>query len=297
MQAQGKGESASDADTLPDSGLVPLDLVDEVFIGTSGFKYNSWKSTFYPEYDVNEHAYYAKHFGALELNNTFYGPPKPYVINSWFNRWAARRGALVVKAERLFTHGKALNIDGEFRQAWEARKALYLGLGPCLGAILWQFSGGFRATCENLRRITDLLPLLPPHVDHAFEMRHDSWFDEDARQDLLKKKKRRTEGPDPLAERGAVLRAFEHCPHANLVQGKRFRYVRFHGSKGKYKGLYGKKDMQDWATTIRKWAEAGQKVYAFFNNTDPPYEETLPSAVLDAFYLAEALRDMQKPTA
>ncbi|KAG5180778.1 hypothetical protein JKP88DRAFT_279250 [Tribonema minus] len=287
-------------------------------------KYASWKGAFYPKGTKDEHEYYAQHFGAVELNTTFYAPPQPDTVASWRSLWTPRHGTLVVKAERFFTHRKKLNIDDCFRDGWEKRKARYLQLGTCLGAVLWQFPSLFQATRVNLQRIADLLPLLPPEVDHAFEMRHESWFDEDARQELLKKKKPRTEGGDPLAERGAVLRAFEHCPHANMVQmhsarrsfkqlsggmhpsaedydvvseGKRFRYVRFHGSRGYAFGLYGQKEMQDWATTIRKWAEAGQKVYVFFNNTDPPYEETLPSAVLDAFYLAAALRITEKPAA
>jgi len=47
-------------------------------IGTSGFAYDAWKGSFYPEKlkSADMLAYYAGRFPTVEINNTFYRLPK-----------------------------------------------------------------------------------------------------------------------------------------------------------------------------------------------------------------------------
>ena len=64
----------------------------KIRVGTSGYSYKEWKGTFYPEQLPAKDmlSYYAEHFQAVELNNTFHRTPQPNVIESWKTRSALR---------------------------------------------------------------------------------------------------------------------------------------------------------------------------------------------------------------
>jgi uncharacterized protein YecE (DUF72 family) len=45
-----------------------------------------------------------------------------------------------------------------------------------------------------------------------------------------------------------------------------FVYLRFHGKTNLYSSCYTKKELNEWAGKIKKWATQGLDVYAYFNN-------------------------------
>jgi uncharacterized protein YecE (DUF72 family) len=45
-----------------------------------------------------------------------------------------------------------------------------------------------------------------------------------------------------------------------------FRYVRFHGTTGKYQGNYDNRILQDWAERIKAWARDLSNIFVYFNN-------------------------------
>ena len=82
-------------------------------IGTSGWNYDHWKGTFYPEDWPKKRwlEYYITCFDTVELNATFYRLPKEKTFSNWNERtpghfqWA-------VKASRYITmHGFAFNVN------------------------------------------------------------------------------------------------------------------------------------------------------------------------------------------
>jgi uncharacterized protein YecE (DUF72 family) len=58
---------------------------DLVKLGTIGFGYRDWDSMFYPSgLPTREYLkFYNRHFNALEIDTTFYGPPKPETVSRW----------------------------------------------------------------------------------------------------------------------------------------------------------------------------------------------------------------------
>jgi len=46
----------------------------------------------------------------------------------------------------------------------------------------------------------------------------------------------------------------------------RTAYVRFHGTKGKYRGRYSNEQMVDWAEWLKGQHSQGRSAWAYFNN-------------------------------
>src|SRR5437667_12463235 len=77
----------------------------QLFAGTSGFAYASWKPDFYPPKlpakDFLKH--YAAHLNAVEINYTFRQLPKPTTLENWIQ--ATPEGfKFALKAHMRITH-------------------------------------------------------------------------------------------------------------------------------------------------------------------------------------------------
>ena len=81
-----------------------------LYVGTSGYSYKEWKGRFYPETIAPKDmlSYYASHFHAVELNNTFYRMPQPSMIESW-KAQVPEQFRFSVKAPQSITHFRRLN--------------------------------------------------------------------------------------------------------------------------------------------------------------------------------------------
>lgn len=146
----------------------------ELRAGTSGFSYDEWKGVFYPEkLPAKERlAFYATRLSTVEINNTFYGSPKPSVVEGW--RAQVSGGfRFVVKASQRLTHVKRLK---DCAADLEHALGLYRGLGERLGPVLFQLPPNFK---KDLARLEGFLALVPPEVRAALEFRSDTWFTDD----------------------------------------------------------------------------------------------------------------------
>ena len=77
----------------------------DAYCGTSGYAYDAWSGSFYPEdLPADERvALYATRLGAVAINNTFYRSPRRDQVE----RWAAAvpdSFRLVIKANQRITH-------------------------------------------------------------------------------------------------------------------------------------------------------------------------------------------------
>jgi uncharacterized protein YecE (DUF72 family) len=145
-----------------------------LYTGTSGFAYKEWKGTFYPEDlpDSGMLSYYADHFHACEINNTFYRMPSEKVLQDW----AAQVPAdfqFVLKASRQITHNKRLK---EVADPFAYLLQVSANLGPKRGPFLVQLPPNLKKDAERLK---SFLALVPDHVRVALEFRHESWHDEE----------------------------------------------------------------------------------------------------------------------
>jgi uncharacterized protein YecE (DUF72 family) len=142
-----------------------------VLVGTSGYNYEAWRGSFYPE-DLSSKrmlAYYAERFPTVEINYSFYRKPTAKILQGWATQ-VPERFRFTLKAWQRITHQKRLREPAELLAAFNdvART-----LGPRLGTILYQLPPNLKADGPLLR---DFLALLPRDLKVAFEFRHQSWF-------------------------------------------------------------------------------------------------------------------------
>jgi uncharacterized protein YecE (DUF72 family) len=147
--------------------------------GTSGFSYDEWRGSFYPEnLPAREMLrFYAEHLRAVEINNTFYRLPSEKVLRQWSEQ-VAPGFTFVLKASQRITHQKRLRDAGEPLSYLLTTSAV---LGAGLGAFLFQLPPNLKKDAQRLR---DFLTLLPDGVRAAFEFRHGSWFDDEIYAEL-----------------------------------------------------------------------------------------------------------------
>ncbi len=139
-------------------------------VGTSGYGYKEWKGKFYPARIPPKEmiSFYAKHFDAVEINNTFYRMPSHELLETWAGQ-VPPSFVFALKAPRVITHIRRLTHAEQETERLSGASAV---MGEKLGAILFQLPESFMEDIERLRAFLDLLP---PDTA-AFEFRHASWF-------------------------------------------------------------------------------------------------------------------------
>ena len=154
-----------------------------LYTGTSGFAYKEWKGSFYPEDLKNDQMlpFYASHFKACEINNSFYRMPAEKTLVQWTTQ-VPPEFRFVLKASQQITHFKRLKEEAREPLEYFAKVAQSLGahLGPCL----FQLPPNMKC---DVPRLEAFLDFMPADIRAAFEFRHTSWFD-DAVFDVLRRK-------------------------------------------------------------------------------------------------------------
>lgn len=216
------------------------------FCGTSGYQYDHWRGSFYPD-DLPRgrwFGYYAGIFGCVEINNTFYGLPSVGTFRNWREE-APSDFLYALKFSRYGTHMKYLKDPAETIGAFleGARE-----LGPHLGPILVQLPPRWKPDPE---RLDAFLGEAPETFRWVLEFRNPLWLREDIFQ--------------ILADHGAAL-----CIHDLLEDHPRelttsWTYLRFHGPE-EYAGSYPSQVLQGEAGWITARLGEGRDVYVFFNN-------------------------------
>lgn len=143
-------------------------------VGTSGWSYDAWKGSFYPEAISSGAmlAYYAERLGAVEVNNSFYRMPKRTVLEGWAAQ-VPDDFRFVIKASRRITHQAKLGPDA--REPLEYLVGNLEALGPRLGALFVQTPPWLKADDALLEGFLDMLP---EGLRVAFEFRSRSWFED-----------------------------------------------------------------------------------------------------------------------
>ncbi len=223
------------------------------FIGTSGWRYDHWIGTAYPEGtrpdDFLHH--YAGFLRTVEVNSTFYGLPSQKSIEAWL---AATPPDFVfaVKASRYLTHMKKLK-DPE--AGLHRFLAAIRPFGKKLGPVLFQLPPRWR---RNAERLDAFLDALPPIHRYAFEFRDPSWHGSEVAA-LLKR-------------HNAAFCIFELAgKQSPLLTTADFAYIRLHGPGGAYQGCYDDSLLAGWAGRVGDLREQGLDVYCYFDNDEAGY--------------------------
>jgi len=147
----------------------------QVYIGTSGWAYTTWKPDFYPAKlpakKLLEH--YATELNAVEVNYTFRANPRASTLDGWIAA-TPPEFRFAAKANQRLTHIQRLKSTQEEVQ-WFFEALRPLADVHRLGPILFQLPPNFKADCKVL---ANFLKLLPRGQLYAFEYRHPSWFEE-----------------------------------------------------------------------------------------------------------------------
>jgi uncharacterized protein YecE (DUF72 family) len=222
-------------------------------IGTSGWSYDHWLGTFYPQgtRPQDRLAVYAARFDSVEINRTFYKLPAPATMAAW-RAQAPPDFVFAAKASRYLTHRKKLKDPEEpIGRLLGCVEALAAKLGP----VLFQLPPRWRADPDRLERF---LAQLPDKHRYALEFRDPSWHDD--RILAL------------LAKRGAAFCIVDLAGKRSPVEVTAgFVYIRLHGPGGPYQGSYDGRTLSGWARRILGWSEAGRDVYCYFDNDEKAY--------------------------
>ena len=157
-----------------------------LFVGTSGWAYPTWKPGFYPA-DLPARSFlhfYASHLTSVEVNYTFRTLPTPAQLQGWLD--ATPPGFLFsFKAPQRITHFQRLRESGAALTEFIAALTPAQAAGK-LGPLLFQLPPNFVADNDRLDTFLHLPAFIQnPHLQIAFEFRNTSWFTE-ATYDILR---------------------------------------------------------------------------------------------------------------
>jgi uncharacterized protein YecE (DUF72 family) len=257
-------------------------VVGIVRVGISGWRYPAWRGDFYPQGlpQRRELEYAASQLTSIEVNGSFYSLQRPSSYAAWrAEATAAREGfVFAVKGPRFVTHMKRLkDVDVPLANFFASG---VLALGPALGPVLWQLPENLRFDAEVL---DDFLGRLPRTTTEAAALagRHDDKVPEDraltvAEDDRPLRYALEFRSPtfaDPEAY--TVLRAHGIATVYADTAGRwpkvdedtaSYRYVRLHGDRELYASGYTDRALDQWAERCRRWVEAGQDAFCYFDN-------------------------------
>jgi uncharacterized protein YecE (DUF72 family) len=237
----------------------------QLYVGTSGWAYPSWKPDFYPAKLAQAKflSYYATRLNTVEVNFTFRQLVKETTIQKWISETPAafRFGT---KAHQVITHIKRLKNTADFIPRFLATIQPLAQAGK-LGPVLFQLPPNMKS---DLAVLEEFLAALPRAVPAAFEFRHDSWFNDEVFQ-LLKKH-----------HRALCVAETEERTTPDEVTAE-FAYYRYR------KPSYTAEERQAMTTRLREHLGAGRDVYAYFKHEETPE---------GAMYAVEILKEVAGST-
>jgi uncharacterized protein YecE (DUF72 family) len=235
----------------------------QLYTGTSGWAYPSWKPGFYPAKLAQAKflQYYATQLNAVEVNFTFRQLLKETTAQKWIEATPAGF-RLSIKAHQVITHIKRLKKTEEFIPRFLSTIEP-IARAEKLGPLLFQLPPNMKADATLLE---DFLTILPRAVPSAFEFRNASWFTDEI-FDLLKK-----------GNRALCVAETEERTTPDIVTAD-FCYYRYR--KPSYTG----DERRAMVERIREHLGQGRNVFAYFK-----HEETPEGAI----YAVEVLKEVNQ---
>jgi uncharacterized protein YecE (DUF72 family) len=241
-------------------------------VGPAGWNYKDWDGIVYPPGKSQDAlAFLADYFDTIEINSSFYSPPRPKDSASWARRVRNNpRFRFTAKAWQRVSHeSRGADESGLAKDCDEIRSSMApLAEAGVLGAILIQFPWRFRCMPENQSYLDTLFRHLRD-FPMALEIRHSSW-DREPFYGFLR-------------ERGVAFCSVDQPVIGNSIKPgsrttARLGYFRLHGRNyanwfkedagrdARYDYLYSKSEIRELSDQIRKVQQSTEETYAVTNN-------------------------------
>lgn len=233
----------------------------QVFVGTSGWAYPSWKPDFYPQKLAQKKFlnFYATQLNAVEVNFTF----RQLVKESTLQNWLAETPAhfrFTVKAHQVITHIKRLKGTEDFVPRFLSTIEPLASAGK-IGPVLFQLPPNLKVDLELLQ---GFLETLPKRLQSSFEFRHASWFSEE------------TYGILRGHNVALCVAESEERDTPDVVTAD-FAYYRYR------KPNYTPEERQAMVSRLREHQAAGRDVFAYFKHEETPEGAIYAREVLKSF--------------
>jgi uncharacterized protein YecE (DUF72 family) len=216
-------------------------------------------------------AFLADYFDTVEINSSFYSPPRPADAASWARRVTNNpRFRFTAKAWQHLTHEikekDAAKLAADCEQV--RRSMTPLAQAGVLAALLIQFPWSFRCNEENLEHLAFLFKQLAD-FPLVVEVRHGSW-DKDGVYDFL----RENRAGFCNVDQPVIGDSMKPGGHVTARVG----YLRLHGrnyenwfkeevgGEARYDYLYTRKEIGEMTRLIRTIKQQAEETYVITNN-------------------------------
>lgn len=227
-----------------------------VFLGTQGWSYPDWIGVFYPPHSKQQDylPFYSQIFDTVELDTTFYHPPKPSIVRSWAKH-TPEGFRFAAKVPQRITHEAKLSRMGE--HITEFVRALD-PLGEKRGPLLVQMPAEFERDAGNEGVLDRFLAACPAEARIAVEFRHASWQC-DPVYDLLRRRKA-----------AFAWTEWRRLPRSTAVTGD-FLYLRWLGNRRDIEHythvqIDRATSFDAWERDLKRVLPEVREVYGYFNN-------------------------------
>lgn len=220
----------------------------QLYAGTSGWAYPSWKPDFYPAKLAQAKflEYYATKLNAVEVNFTFRQLLKDTTAQKWIEATPAGF-RLSIKAHQVITHIKRLKGVEDFIPRFLGTIEA-IARAEKLGPLLFQLPPNMKVDATLLQ---EFLTVLPRAVASAFEFRHASWFTDEIFA-ILKN-----------GNRALCIAETEERTTPDVVTAD-FCYYRYR------KPTYTPEERRAMVDRIREHLGQGRNVFAYFKHEETP---------------------------
>jgi uncharacterized protein YecE (DUF72 family) len=265
----------------------------DILVGPAGWSYADWRGRVYPERAGTKFdtlALVAKYFDVVEINSSFYYPPRPESARAWLERAAHNPNFIfTAKLHKVFTHKRE-------RLTSEDERTFREGIDPLreagkLGALLIQFPWSFKNDQEARMYLTQLVGWFKDYP-LVVELRHESWNQPRVLQ--------------TLEDLNVGLCDIDQPQFANSIKPSAevtsaIGYVRLHGRNyqnwfraeanvlERYDYLYGMDELDPWVERIKQVADKAKQTFVITNN------HARGQSLVNAFEILAQLEEARVP--
>lgn len=239
-------------------------------LGTQGWTYPDWVGPFLPEGSrpPRHLTLYARAFGTVEVDSTFYALPTERTVRSWVER-SRPEFVFSLKLPREITHDRRLRDAARpFAEFLERVRLLEDRLGPLLIQLGPDFAPAEEAALFNF------LDLLPADLRFAVEFRQRGWITGSMHERMKERGVAICLNEGQWLPRGWVMGLAER-PTAD------FHYVRWMGfdrsiTDFSHEQIDRSDELDEWAALLLRARESVSEIFGYFNNY---YSGHAPAAV------------------